>query len=76
MSLIDHPNSQPSLDISPIWIPVMTAKKKRKKYNSVQCRLSGKITVFMLVQYREFLSPVMTSIVIVLWCNASYLWSF
>jgi hypothetical protein len=41
MSLIDHPISQPSLDISPIWTPVIIAEVK--SYNSVQCRLSGKI---------------------------------
>jgi hypothetical protein len=39
-SSIDQPISQPSLDISPIWIPVTTAD------NSAQCRLSGKISVF------------------------------
>jgi hypothetical protein len=44
-SLIDHPISQPSLDISPIWTHVITAEIK-KNYNSVQCRLSGKINVF------------------------------
>jgi hypothetical protein len=29
MSLLDHPISQPSLDISPIWTPVITADLKR-----------------------------------------------
>jgi hypothetical protein len=43
MSLTDHPISQPSLDISPICIPVITAEIKI--YNSVWCRLSGKICV-------------------------------
>jgi hypothetical protein len=42
MSLIDHPLIQPSLDISPIWTPVFPAELKN--YNSVQCRLSGKIS--------------------------------
>jgi hypothetical protein len=37
MSLVDHPISQPSLDISPIWIRVIAAEVKN--YNSVQCRL-------------------------------------
>jgi hypothetical protein len=37
MSLVDHPISQPSLDISPIWIPVNT--EEVKIYSSVQCRL-------------------------------------
>jgi hypothetical protein len=31
MSLIDHPISQPSLDMSPIWIPVITAEVKNTK---------------------------------------------
>jgi hypothetical protein len=30
MSLIDHPISQPSLDISPIWTPIITAEIKKK----------------------------------------------
>jgi hypothetical protein len=38
MSLIDH---HPSLDISPIWTPVITAEVK--KYNAVKCSFSGKI---------------------------------
>jgi predicted GIY-YIG superfamily endonuclease len=29
MSLIDHPISQPSLDISPIWTPIITAEVKK-----------------------------------------------
>jgi hypothetical protein len=28
MSLLDHPIGQPSLDISPIWTPVITAEVK------------------------------------------------
>jgi hypothetical protein len=44
MSLIDCLISQSSMDISPIWAPVITAKSKN--YNSIQCRLSGKISVF------------------------------
>jgi hypothetical protein len=28
MSLLDHPISQPSLDISPIWTPIITAELK------------------------------------------------
>jgi hypothetical protein len=30
MSLLDHPISQPSSDISPIWTPVITAEIKKK----------------------------------------------
>jgi hypothetical protein len=29
MSLLDHPISQPSLDMSPIWTPVIIAEIKR-----------------------------------------------
>jgi hypothetical protein len=42
MSLLDHPISQPSLDISPIWTVVIIGGGE-KNYNSVKCRLSGKI---------------------------------
>jgi hypothetical protein len=35
MSLIDHPFSQPRLDISPIWTPNMAAEVRN--CNSVQC---------------------------------------
>jgi hypothetical protein len=65
MSLLDYPISQPSLDISPFWTPVITGQLK-KSYNSVQYRLIGKISVFMFVPYREFISLVMTSILRVL----------
>jgi hypothetical protein len=41
MSLIDHPINQPSLDISPIWTPVITAEVRKLQF--VQCILSGKI---------------------------------
>jgi hypothetical protein len=43
--LTDHPVSQPSLEISPIWTPVITAEVKKKRY-SVQCRLYVK-TLFI-----------------------------
>jgi hypothetical protein len=29
MSLFDHPISQPSVDISPIWTPVITAEVRK-----------------------------------------------
>jgi hypothetical protein len=29
MSLLDHPISEPSLDISPIWTPFITAEIKK-----------------------------------------------
>jgi hypothetical protein len=36
MSLLDHPISQPSLDISPIWTPVITAEVKKLELRPVQ----------------------------------------
>jgi hypothetical protein len=41
MSLVDHPISEPSLDISPIWTPIIEAEIRN--YNSIQFRLHGKI---------------------------------
>jgi hypothetical protein len=35
MSLLDHPISQPSLDISPIWTPIITAEVKRLQRHQV-----------------------------------------
>jgi predicted GIY-YIG superfamily endonuclease len=40
MSLLDHPISHPSLDVSSIWTPVITEKKN---YNSIKWKLRGKI---------------------------------
>jgi hypothetical protein len=71
MSLVYHLIRQPSLDVSPVWTLVITAEAKRNYY-SVQCRLNGKIVFFVLVPYGEFVSPVVTSILLVLWCKASY----
>jgi hypothetical protein len=66
MSLLDHPISQLSLDISPIWTPIIAAEVKN--YKSVQCRLSGKIVSFMLVPYTDCISLVMIYIlIVVLW---------
>jgi hypothetical protein len=46
--------SQPSLDISLIWTPVITAEVKN--YNSVHCRMNGKISVFLCWYHMENLS--------------------
>jgi predicted GIY-YIG superfamily endonuclease len=35
MALLDHPISQPSLDISPIWTPVITAEVNRLQRHQV-----------------------------------------
>jgi hypothetical protein len=36
MSLIDHPISHPSLDISPLWTAVITGEVKELQLRSVQ----------------------------------------
>jgi hypothetical protein len=35
MSLVDHPISQPSLDISPIWIPIIAAEVRKLQLHPV-----------------------------------------
>jgi hypothetical protein len=35
MSLVDHPISQPSLDISPIWTPLMVAEIRKLRLRPV-----------------------------------------
>jgi hypothetical protein len=35
MSLLDHPISEPSLDISPIWTSVITAEVKKLQLRAV-----------------------------------------
>jgi hypothetical protein len=35
MSLLDHPISQPSLDISPTWIPIIAAEFKKLQLRPV-----------------------------------------
>jgi hypothetical protein len=67
MSLIDHLIIQPILDISHIWTSVITAEvKQTTTLSSVD--YVGKYVFFMLVPYREFISPVMTSILMVFCC--------
>jgi hypothetical protein len=51
MSPIDHPISQPNVDISPIWTSITT--EAEKNYSSIQDRLSGKIVFFMLILFRK-----------------------
>jgi hypothetical protein len=53
MSLVYHPVSQPSLDIPPIWTPIITAEVR--KCNYVQCRLYVK-DVFLRWYHTENLS--------------------
>jgi hypothetical protein len=35
VSLLDHPISQPSSDISPIWTPVITAEIKKQQLRQI-----------------------------------------
>jgi hypothetical protein len=55
ISLIDHPISQPSVDISPIWTPI-TATEFRKKLQLPPVYIKWENCVFMLVHYREFVT--------------------
>jgi hypothetical protein len=38
VSLLDHPISQPSLDISPIWTPIIAADVKKTTKKKLQLR--------------------------------------
>jgi hypothetical protein len=75
MSLLDHPISQPSLDISPVWTPVITEEVEKLQLRQVQIEWGN---LFLLCCYhKEYcFSPVMISVVIDLWCKASYVQSF
>jgi hypothetical protein len=64
MSLVDHPISQPSLDISPVRTTIIAANVRKLKLRLVQIMCEN--CVSMLVPYREFVSLVMTSILMVL----------
>jgi hypothetical protein len=64
MSLVDHPISQPSLDISPIWTPTIAAEVRKLQLRPAKIMYEN--FVFMLVPYREFVSSPRTSILIVL----------
>jgi hypothetical protein len=50
------------------------SKAYKKTPSSVDC--VGKFMFLMLIPYGKFVSPVMISILIVLWCKASYVWNF
>jgi hypothetical protein len=71
MFLLDHPINQPSLDISPIWTPLITAEVKKLQLRQTE---TVRENLFFLCWYhKEYVfSPVMISILIVLWCKASY----
>jgi hypothetical protein len=59
------------LDISPVWTPVITAEVKKTTIPS-SADWAGKLMFFMLVPYGEFIFLIVTSVLIVLWCKASY----
>jgi hypothetical protein len=75
MSLLDHPISQPSLDISPIWTPIITAEATKLQLCQVLIELEN---LFFFCWYHEeyVFSKVMISVMTVLWYEASYIWSF
>jgi predicted GIY-YIG superfamily endonuclease len=64
ISLVDHPISKPSLDISPIWTPIIAAEVRKLQLRPVQIICEN--CVFMLVSCREFVLLMMTSILTVL----------
>jgi hypothetical protein len=64
MSLVDHSISQPSLDISPTWTPIIVAEVKELQLPPMQIMCENCVSV--LVPYREFVSLVTTFILIVL----------
>jgi hypothetical protein len=64
MSLLDHPISQPSLDISPIWTAFIAAEVRKLQLRPVYTEWGNFVCV--LVPYREFVSLVMTSVLLVL----------
>jgi hypothetical protein len=66
MSLVDHPISQPSLDISPIWTPVIAAEVRKLQLCPMYTERKNCVFIFILVPYREFISLVITFVLIVL----------
>jgi hypothetical protein len=52
------------LHISPMWTPIIAVEVRKLELRPAS--VCGKIVFFMLVPYREFISPVMTSVLIIL----------
>jgi hypothetical protein len=66
--------------INPAWIPLpsgpQSSQQKSRDYNAAKCSLSGKNLFFFCWYHKEYyISPIMISIEILLWCKASYVWS-
>jgi hypothetical protein len=55
MSLVYHPISQLSLDVSPIWTPIIAAEVRKLQFRPVKIMCEN--CVFMLVQYKEHGTP-------------------
>jgi hypothetical protein len=62
MSLVSHPISQHSLDISSIWTSIIAAEVRKLQLRPVQTTIEN--CVLMLVPYSGFFSLVITSILI------------
>jgi hypothetical protein len=74
MSLLDHPISQPSLDISPVWTPIIAAEVKKLQVPPVQTECEN--LFFLCWYHKEYgFSPIMIYIMILFWCKATYVWS-
>jgi hypothetical protein len=54
MSLVHHPISQPSLDIPPIWTPIIAAEVRNLQLRPVLIMCEN--CDFISVLYREFIS--------------------
>jgi hypothetical protein len=58
-SLVDHWISQPRLDISPVWTPIIAVEDRKLQGHPVWIMFEN--FVFMLIPYRESVSLVITS---------------
>jgi hypothetical protein len=56
VSVVENPISQPSLDISPIWTPVIAAEVRKLEHHPVYIKYEN--CALMLVPYRKFLFHV------------------
>jgi hypothetical protein len=65
MVLADHPISQPSLDISPIWIPIITAELFQTT-TPASVNYSGNCVFSAGAMQRKSVFLVMTSVLTVL----------
>jgi hypothetical protein len=74
MSLLYRPISQPSLNISSIWTPVITAEVKKLRLHQVYIEWEN--LFFLCWSHKEYyFSPVISNVTL-LWRKASCVWSF